>query len=128
MQRTVGNPETDERVNRLWAIPMVAFVGAFLLAMIYYGSLGSNVPESYTTIMLSGFLGLIGMFMAVDVLSRHRYQSPTIIVGSLAALNCFIMLIFVKSSFRGYSIGFLGSSIGVAVFLLVFFYVAFFTT
>jgi hypothetical protein len=80
--------------------------------------------------MLTGFLGFIGFIMLLDVLSRRhwRWQSPTIIVGSLAALNCFMMLPFVNNLVDGYSVGFVLASLGVTVFLSVFFYVAFFTS
>jgi uncharacterized membrane protein len=120
----------DERINRLWAIPMVIFNVGFFVAMLYYASLGSNIPDSYTSVMLTGFLGLIGFLMLLDVLSRRhwRWQSPTIIVGSFAALNCFMMLPLVNVLFGGYSVGFVLASLGVTVFLAVFFYVAFFTT
>lgn len=122
--------QQDEPINRLWSIPMIAFVAGFLATMIYYASLGSNVPESYTSVMLTGFLGLMGFLMLLDALSRRhwRWQSPTIIVGSCAALNCFMMLPFVKTLICGYSIGFVIASLGVDVFLAVFFYVTFFTS
>ena len=122
--------QQDERTDPLWAIPMGIFVAGFFAAMVYYASLGSNVPESYTSVMITGFLAFIGFLMLLDVISRRRWrwQSPTIIVGTLAAVNCFIMLPFVKTFIGGYSFGFMFASLGVTVFLAVFFYVAFFTS
>jgi len=115
-----------EKVNPLWVIPMAIFTGVFCISMMWYACLGSTVPESYSTIMLQGFPLIIGTFTAWDVLGRRKYETPTLAVGAIAYLMCFISLPFVNIMWEGFSIGFVLATLSVTLFLVIFSYVVFF--
>jgi len=114
------------RTNRLWAIPIIIFIAAFFLAMIYYASL-PTVPESYSSIMLQGYPAFITALVVVDIFSRRRLASLTIIVGGLAWLSFYISLPFVNTTWLGLSMGFVLATSAFTAFLSIFFYVAFFS-
>jgi hypothetical protein len=118
---------SETRISRWWAVPTTIGIGAFSFAMLSYASLGSTVPETYSSIMLQAYPLILGTLTLWDILARRKYKDPVLVIGFIVFLNCFVSLRFVNNLWFAYSMGFVSATIGVTFFLCVFAYVVFFT-